>query len=196
MEIVSMLGFNETKLTTGLTTTAMGNTLAHLLQSIVHSIATSSLHDHVVYWLRNVPGLPPIAQTIHILSIGCVMGSIVLIDLRVLGFAVPSQNTGEMIRRLMPWMWVSLVLLLVSGAMFVIATPGRYFDNPIFGIKFALLIPAIALAAVMQYVHRSEPKSRASVKAVAALSLLLWVGVVLAGRWIAYVDYLFPTEGE
>ena len=62
-----------------------------VLIDVAQTIAASPVHDHVVHWLRTVPGLPPIVQTVHILSIGCIMGSIVLINLRALGFAVPSQ---------------------------------------------------------------------------------------------------------
>jgi uncharacterized membrane protein SirB2 len=168
----------------------MSSTLAQL----AHSISTSTVHDLAVNWLRNVPGLPPIVQTVHMLSIGCIMGSIVIIDLRVLGVAVPSQNITEMLRRLMPWVWSSLTLLFFSGAMFVVARPGRYFANPIFGIKFAMMLPAIALAVLMQHLFKKNPASRLSVKMIAAVSLFLWFGVVMAGRWIAYLDYLLPTE--
>jgi uncharacterized membrane protein SirB2 len=164
------------------------------LAQLAHSISTSAVHHLAVNWLRNVPGLPPIVQTVHILSIGCIMGSIVIINLRVLGVAVPSQNVNEMLRRLMPWVWTSLVLLFFSGAMFVVATPARYFANPIFGIKFALLLPAVALAVVLQQLFKKNPASRASVKVIAAVSLLLWFGVAMAGRWIAYLDYLLPVE--
>jgi len=164
------------------------------LTQLAHSIATSPVHDYALRWLRTVPGLPPAVQTVHILSIAIVMGSIVMIDLRVLGFAVPSQNPGEMIRRLMPWLWVALTLLFLSGAMFVVTRPARYFANPVFKIKFALLIPAIVLSALLAYLHRKPPTSQAAVKSIAALSLVLWTGVVLAGRWIAYADYLFPPD--
>jgi uncharacterized membrane protein SirB2 len=168
----------------------MSSTLAQVAQSI----ATSPVHDLAVNWLRNVPGLPPIVQAIHLLSIGCIMGSIVIINLRVLGVAVPSQNITEMLRRLMPWVWTSLLLLFLSGAMFVVARPGRYFANPIFGIKFALLLSAIVLAVVLQQLFKKNPVARPSVKIVASLSLFLWFGVVMAGRWIAYLDYLLPVE--
>ena len=168
--------------------------MSDILREVARSIATSPIHDLAIDWLRNVPGLPPIVQTIHILSIGCIMGSIVFIDLRVLGLAVPSQSIPEMLRRLMPWVWASLVLLFLSGAMFVVARPTRYFVNPVFGIKFALLIPAVVLAVTMQRMFAKNPAPRASVKAVAAISLLLWFGVVMAGRWIAYRDYIFPVE--
>ena len=151
------------------------------------------MHDTVVYLLSNVPGLPPIVQTFHLLGIAVIMSSVVLLDLRILGLALPSQDVQELTRRVMPWVWWTLPVMLLSGSMFVFARPRRYFTNPIFGLKFALLVPAIALAAVLHFVSVRKPDSW-STKVVAAISLLLWVGVVLAGRWIAYVDYLFPEE--
>jgi hypothetical protein len=151
------------------------------------------VHDTVVYLLSNVPGLPPIVQTFHLLGIAVIMSSVVLLDLRILGLALPSQDVQELTRRVMPWVWWTLPVMLLSGSMFVFARPRRYFTNPIFGLKFALLVPALALAAVLHFVSVRKPGSW-STKVVAALSLLLWVGVVLAGRWIAYVDYLFPEE--
>ena len=151
------------------------------------------MHDLVVYLLSNVPGLPPIVQTVHLLGIAVIMSSVVLLDLRILGLALPSQDVPELTRRVMPWVWWTLPVMLMSGSMFVFARPRRYLTNPIFGLKFALLLPAIALAAVLHFVSVRKPDDWRT-KLVAALSLLLWGGVVLAGRWIAYVDYLFPEE--
>ena len=151
------------------------------------------MHDTVVYLLSNVPGLPPIVQTFHLLGIAVIMSSVVLLDLRILGLALPSQEVHELTRRVMPWVWWTLPVMLLSGSMFVFARPRRYFTNPIFGLKFALLVPAIALAAVLHFVSVRKPDALGT-KVIAAVSLLLWVGVVLAGRWIAYVDYLFPEE--
>ena len=151
------------------------------------------MHDTVVYLLSNVPGLPPIVQTFHLLGIAVIMSSVVLLDLRILGLALPSQEVQELTRRVMPWVWWTLPVMLLSGSMFVFARPRRYFTNPIFGLKFALLVPAIALAAVLHFVSVRKPAAL-GMKVIAAVSLLLWVGVVLAGRWIAYVDYLFPEE--
>lgn len=151
------------------------------------------MHDLVVYLLSNVPGLPPIVQTVHLLGIAVIMSSVVLLDLRILGLALPSQDVQELTRRVMPWVWWTLPVMLLSGSMFVFARPRRYFTNPVFGLKFALLLPAIALAAVLHFVSVRKPDDWRT-KLVAALSLLLWVGVVLAGRWIAYADYLFPEE--
>lgn len=167
------------------------------LRDLIHAINSSAVHDAALYLLGNIPGFPPMVQTVHILGISCVMGSIVLIDLKVLGLALPSQSVPELVRRLMPWTWWALLFVMLSGLTLFVARPGRYLVNPLFGIKFALLIPAVVLAAVFQrlvHANPGEAKSAGGLRAIALVSLLLWIGVVLAGRWIAYADYLFPAE--
>jgi hypothetical protein len=158
-------------------------------------------NELALYLLGNVPGFPPMVQTVHLLSITAIMGSMVLIDLRVLGLMLPSQSPGELIRRLMPWTWCALPFLAISGLMFVFARPVRYLTNPVFGIKFTLLVPALVLAVVF---HRATARDttfwerssgrRAVARVIAFVSLVLWIGIVMAGRWIAYSDYIFPPE--
>jgi hypothetical protein len=169
------------------------------LDGFAQSLAGSAAHDGAVYLLGNVPGLPPIVQTFHILAIAAIMGSVVMVDLRVLGMALRSQHPGELLTRLMPWTWWALPVLALSGSMFVLARPNRYFANPVFGLKFGLLVPALLGALALQLLSRGHPElwdrpsgRRTLMKLIAAASLLSWVGVVLAGRWIAYADYLFP----
>ena len=60
-----------------------------------------------------------------------------------------------------------------------------------FRLKFSLLVPAIVLALVIQ---RRRTFDGPVPKLLALLSLTLWTGVVMAGRWIAYVDYLWPVD--
>ncbi len=169
-----------------------------LFEHLSSALTDSQAQVVARYLLGNVPGLPPIVQTLHIVGISAVMASIVMVDLRFLGVAVPSQNVSEMIDRLIPWTWWALPLNAVTGCLFIAARPSRYFDNPVFGIKFSLLVPAVALAVVVYQLNRKETgywertlPRRISGRVIAMCSLLLWIGVVLAGRWIAYWDYLF-----
>jgi hypothetical protein len=167
---------------------------------LARSLGASGMHDTAVHLLSTVPGLPPIVQTVHLLGIAVVLGSVVLIDLRVLGLALPSQGVQELMQRLMPWLWCALPVMLLSGLPFVLARPQRYFSNPVFGWKFTFLVPAVALAAMLHIVALRKPDywqtgaGRVTAKVIAFVSLLLWIGVVLAGRWIAYADYLFPES--
>lgn len=172
-----------------------------LRDSLASALAESQARELTIYLLGNVPGLPPIVQSFHIFGIAVVMASIVMVDLRFLGLAVPSQNISEMARRLLPWMWWALLLNATTGSVFVIARPLRYLYNPIFAWKFTFLILALALAFVVHRLSLRESlywecsfRRRISGQLIAAVSLLLWIGVMMAGRWIAYSDYLYYYE--
>jgi hypothetical protein len=175
--------------------------MLRILEDLAAALATSPAHALSVYLLGNVPGFPPIVQTVHIMSVAAIMGSIVLIDLRILGLALPSQRTGELVRRLLPWTWWALPTNAVSGLVFVLARPQSYVVNPVFRAKFMMLLPAVILALAFarpiaqdaEFWERS-PGRRTAAKLIALCSLALWIGVVLAGRWIAYADYLFDLE--
>jgi hypothetical protein len=170
--------------------------MSEMLAAAARTLARSEAHNIAVDWLRTVPGLPPILQSIHLLAIAVVMGSSVLVALKALGFAMPRQQLSEALRRLMPWTFCALPVLALTGLPFVLARPSRYFANPIFGIKLALLVVAL-IASIMLYrfgTRVTEPRVGVGIKLAASFSLVAWLGVVLAGRWIAYVDYLFPPE--
>ncbi|MYD71601.1 MAG: hypothetical protein F4W89_12800 [Acidobacteria bacterium] len=179
----------------------MRDTLAQLL-------AESPTREWMVYLLSTVPGLPPIAQSFHILGIAAVVGSIGMVDLRFLGLALRNQNVSEMIHRLLPWTFVALAVNLVTGSLFVLARPVRYVYNPVVSFKLACLIPAVAMAFAIWWMNRREhgywertPARLGTARAIAVVSLCCWIGVMLAGRWIAYSEYItdpfyFPFAWE
>ena len=168
------------------------------MNNLSNWIANSGAHDFSLWLLENIPGSPPILQTLHLLSICALMASVVFIDLRILGLALPSQQVDEMATRLRFWAVGALLGVFCSGIWFVLARPTRYFNNPVFQIKFALLIPALISSAFIFRIAVRKPRFwQAHVwqgKLLAGVSLLLWISVVLAGRWIAYSEYLFWPE--
>jgi vacuolar-type H+-ATPase subunit I/STV1 len=135
----------------------------------------------------------PAVQSIHILAIAMVIGSALMINLRLVGLYAPDRPPGEVIDRFIPAIWWSLIALLLTGIVMIVAEPPRSLKNPVFQLKMVLLAAALAVTAICHVVfgrNRSvdEPARgrRAGAAALAGFSTLLWVGVVFAGRWIAY----------
>jgi putative copper export protein len=135
----------------------------------------------------------PTVQTIHILSISVVVGSVLMVHLHTLGIAMRSQSSAVLARRFFPWLWVALVVLLLSGSILMAAEPRRSLPNPVFQLKMGLVILAVGLTLLYQGPLRKDPgywsKSnirRSNAAGIAIVSLLIWVGIVFAGRWIAY----------
>jgi hypothetical protein len=120
----------------------------------------------------------------------------VFLCLRILGLAANRQDPYEMAQRLFPWFFSAIPVMFISGALFFLARPQRYIYNPIFTIKtVAFLLTIIASFWLWKYSSelRSE-KIRLPIKVLAAAVLTGWLLTALAGRWIAYSDYIFWPE--
>jgi len=103
-----------------------------------------------------------------------------------------------MTSRLMPWLWLALASNLISGSFFLFGRPLRYFNNPVFGWKVSFLIPAVFLTLFFHIMSKqqegyweSSSKRLWSARGIALLSLFLWIMVAMAGRWIAYSEYIY-----
>src|SRR5467141_1727408 len=136
-------------------------------------------------WLEQTPlsqtiqstgWIVPAVQTVHILSIAAVLSSVLMIDLRLMGFLGRDQPLARVSERFLPVIWWTLPVLLATGSVMIIGEPARSLANPVFQLKMALLVAAIAVTAAL---HKES-------RIIAILSLSLWVGIVFAGRWIAY----------
>ena len=135
-------------------------------------------------WLEQTPAsqaiqdtswVVPSVQSVHILAVAAVMASVLMLDLRFAGLAWREQPVPQVRARFAPVIWWALPVLLATGAVMITGEPARSLANPVFQIKMLLLIAAIVVT-LLPYANR----------AVAAVSLILWIGVVFAGRWIAY----------
>jgi hypothetical protein len=142
--------------------------------------------------LQSVEWLVPAIQTAHILAVALVMASVLLLSLGVFGVHGREQPLARTVARFAPAIRWGLPVLLVSGALMITAEPDRALPNPAFQIKMALLLVAAALTwAYARGLRRAPaagsgtPRSLAR-RVAAAVSLALWVAVLVAGRWIAY----------
>ena len=131
-------------------------------------------------------------ETVHVLALAIVVGSIAMADLRLLGLFARDRPVTDLMKETLPWTWVAFVFAFISGAMLFISKALTYYENWPFRIKILLL----GLAGInMLYFHFNAYRSVAkwnegvsppSARVAAGLSLLLWLAVVTLGRWIGF----------
>jgi hypothetical protein len=151
--------------------------------------ATSLSHT-----IQTVTWIIPTLQTIHILCVAIVFSSAVLVDLRIFRVFERDEPLREVARRFLPPIWPVLLILLITGSLLIIGEPRRSLVNTTFYLKMALLLVAILLTATLQRMVLASPgvfedRSRQMAgRALATVSILVWCGILFAGRWIAYTQ--------
>jgi hypothetical protein len=137
--------------------------------------------------------LIPTIQSIHIVGIGIVMGSVFMIDLRILGWAGMDQTLRETTSRFGPWLTGALCLLLLTGVLMVIGEPVRELVTFSFWLKMFLVAVGTLVAAIFQRTLRKQEQHwentlvhRRSIQGLAILTFLVWVCIIILGRLIAY----------
>jgi len=135
----------------------------------------------------------PAIQSVHIVGIGLVMGSVLMIDLRILGLAWTDQTLGQTTSRFGPWLTGSLWLLLVTGLLMVVGEPVRELVTFSFWLKMALVALGTVVAVAFQRTLRREERRwddgashGRSIKTLAVVTFLVWIAVIFLGRLIAY----------
>ena len=134
----------------------------------------------------------PSVQTIHILAIAVVASSALMIDLRLIGVFWANRPLEAVKARFLPLVWWPLLVLLATGTIMIIAEPARSLKNPAFQIKMLLLIGALSVTWLLQFLQRRNATfgdvsgPRAAAATLAVVSILLWSSIIFAGRWIAY----------
>ena len=154
-------------------------------------LAATSL-SHII---QTTKWVIPALQTIHILSVAVVFSSAVLVDLRLWRLLNRDVPLPEVARRFLPTIWPVLLVLLITGGLLIIGEPKRSLLNSAFYLKMALLAVAIVLTAWLQWSLSSSPNfwdkdrgRRMAGQLAATLSILVWCGILFAGRWIAYTQ--------
>jgi hypothetical protein len=136
----------------------------------------------------------PLLESIHVLAIGLVVGTILMVDLRLLGLAALRYPASRVTRELVPWTWLGFVVAFITGFGLFMVGATRYVENPAFQIKFMLLTLAAfnmawfqfrTMRTISSWDDANVPPTTA--KLAGATSLLLWIGVLLAGRWTGHL---------
>jgi hypothetical protein len=155
----------------------------HWLESTAPAIAISESS-----WL--FPGI----ESVHVLGIAIVVGSITMVDLRLLDLNLRERPVGELIAETLPWTWTAFGVAVCSGALMFSSNATHYWGTVPFRAKMLLLtLAGINMMAFHATIHRSVdswgrlPPTPWAAKLCGGISLALWVGVVLLGRWIGFV---------
>lgn len=134
----------------------------------------------------------PALETTHYIGLSFLVGGIMLIDLRLLGFA-KNLKLGSMIG-LLPWVWAGFIINVASGTLIFIYGATNFGVNHAFWLKMVFMVLAGINAMIFTLaVSRSgsdwieSGRVPTFVKAVATISFALWLCVVTTGRWMAYV---------
>lgn len=131
----------------------------------------------------------PTLECIHIVGFAMLIGSIAILDFRLLGYGMTEQQPPELYKSLMPWTWIGMAFIFLSGPLMYSSDPDMYYLNWAFIIKMLCMIAAL----VFHFTVRSKVVGLGAPgtgKAVACVSLLLWASVVFGGIFIGFV-----TEG-
>jgi hypothetical protein len=132
-----------------------------------------------------IPGI----QTVHIVSLAALFSAALMFSLRIAGHGLVSEPLHSVAARFSRAIWILLLILLTTGALLIIAEPGRTITNPVFYAKMTMLAIVALITLWLSSVARRqiEKPSRAHV-AAAVIGMLLWIGIIVAGRFIAYVE--------
>jgi hypothetical protein len=143
-------------------------------------------HTGVGVTIRSSAVLIALTQTIHLLGLTMLMGTILMVDMALLGFGIRRHPVARIAAELAPWTVGGLLVMLISGPLILTSESMKCYNASFFWIKMPVLLAAVVFHfTVHRRVARSEPPAGPSrARLVACVSLGLWIGVALSGKMI------------
>ena len=129
----------------------------------------------------------PFLESVHVLSAMFVVGTVLMADLRLLGWAVRRYPVTVITSEVVPWTWGAFVIATVTGVGLNMPRASWYVANPAFLTKVVLLVLAAVNMLVLHFFALGTERVRLQMT-TGACSLIVWAGVVLAGRWIGHLS--------
>jgi uncharacterized protein DUF6644 len=144
--------------------------------------------------IRESLWLFPVIETVHIFGIILLVGATSILDLRLMGLTFRDESVSLIAGRFIPWALAGFIIQVVTGFLLFSSEATKMYGNLGFQIKMLLILIAGINALVFHSVaYKSvgkwdrDPVGPLSARAAGLISILLWFGIVAAGRWIAYV---------
>jgi len=144
----------------------------------------------------------PWIESVHVLAIVLVVGTISIVDLRLLGWASLDRTVGRVSTTVLPCTWTAFAVAAVTGALLFSSNAMTYAHNVYFLAKFVFLGLAGVNMLVFQFstnrgveIWGAAARPPTAARVAGALSLLFWIGVIACGRWVGYSLIKPPAAG-
>jgi hypothetical protein len=150
-------------------------------------------HTGLATFVREGDWWFPLAECLHVLSITAVFGSILMMDLRLVGLASRDSAVTKLSKEVLPYTWIAFGCAVISGSIMFISRATTYWNNTQFELKFLFMALAAANMLIFHFgaFRRVAEWDDAlppppSVRLAGALSISLWIAVIFFGRWIGF----------
>ena len=160
-----------------------------LFAGLISYLENSALADNI----RENDLLFPLIESVHVVAICLVVGSILAVDLRLLGLASLNRSVSRVTAGILPLTWGAFVVAVASGGLLFISNATKYLGNGFFVAKLCLIAAAGLNMAMFHFIGakdlpRWENDRRPPLPARLAggVSIVLWIAVVACGRWIGF----------
>lgn len=150
-----------------------------------HSVTATAFSQ----FIQSTHGVIAGIQMVHIVCLASVFALGLALALKLAGGGFDSESMDSLSRRFVPAIWIFVALLLVTGALLIIAEPIRSLPKPVFYIKMGLIVLALVMtSAIAARARRAERAGAAGPvsKTIAVVYMLIWCSIIFAGRMIAY----------
>ncbi len=157
----------------------------------------------VLQWIDDLPlsegirssfWMFPAIETIHVIAIVFVFGSITRLDMRLLGLVWRNRSVTEVSAEMLPWTWTSFVIATIFGLLLWSSKPIEYFGIAFFDVKMILIMLAGVNMLLFQFITfrdvakwDRDPIPPPAARLAGGLSMAFWLGVVICGRFIGFV---------
>jgi hypothetical protein len=169
--------------------------ISEVLKTIESTDIASSIRDSLYLF--------PMLESVHVIGLAIVFGTISIMDLRLLGLASTNRPFRMVASDILKWTWIAFIITFLTGGLMFTTNATAYFHNSVFQGKMALLLLAgINMGVFELTVGRSSrqwdtsPSPPAAAKRAAVISLTLWIGVIFLGRWIGFTTSHATTKED